>query len=144
VLISNGERDLFEELDAATFDGGVILSDDSMLGYLATVYGPLLSLLGLGLICGGYFLRDNVSAPNVLAVGVGCCAVASASSKAASPVILLAPAAIGRASYEIYLLHPVILFLAAPVLRGKSMLGGWLLVCCDHERGRLRRSPGRF
>jgi hypothetical protein len=41
VLISKGERDVLRELNAATFDGGVILSDDSTLGYLATVYTPL-------------------------------------------------------------------------------------------------------
>jgi hypothetical protein len=41
VLISKSEQEVLHELNAATFDGGVILSEDSMLGYLATVYTPL-------------------------------------------------------------------------------------------------------
>jgi hypothetical protein len=41
VLISKTEREVFDKLNAATFDGGLVLSNDPMFGYLATAYTPL-------------------------------------------------------------------------------------------------------
>jgi peptidoglycan/LPS O-acetylase OafA/YrhL len=86
----------------------------------------LLATAGATAMLVGYFYPDNVNAPNLLAGGAGAFILGSAKGDFFSSAIWRIPALLGRASYEIYLLHMPVFYLIGPYLRGFSTLGGWL------------------
>jgi peptidoglycan/LPS O-acetylase OafA/YrhL len=86
----------------------------------------ILALAGAIAILVGYFYPDNVNAPNLLAGGAGAFILGSAKGNLFASDIWRIPAQIGKASYEIYLLHMPVFYFIGPYLRGFSALGGWL------------------
>ena len=85
----------------------------------------IIALAGAIAILVGYFYPDNINAPNLLAGGAGAFILGSAKGDLFPSAIWRIPAQLGKASYEIYLLHMPVFYLIGPYLKGLSALGGW-------------------
>jgi len=94
---------------------------------LKPVHSARLAISGLGFLALSFLLPAATPVEDLLAIGAACCASACVCSTRVWPRLVNFPAAIGQASYEIYLLHPAVLFAAAPILQGRSLARGWFL-----------------
>lgn len=101
-----------------------LLSDKLQIGSGLRV---VLAACGATIVGLTYFSTDLLLAPTILALGAASIIVGVQRPNTFASKLWLPLARIGELSYGIYLLHPVVLFFAAPLLRGSDFIGGYLL-----------------
>ena len=87
----------------------------------------MIASTGAAIAVSAYFSTDLVITPTILAIGAGSIIFGVQRPHAFSAKFWLPFARIGELSYGIYLLHPLVLYVIAPLLRGSNFVGGYLL-----------------
>jgi peptidoglycan/LPS O-acetylase OafA/YrhL len=87
----------------------------------------LMMVNGLAICAVGYFSANLVVTPTIIALGAALFILGVQHQGAFAAWFWRPVARIGELSYGIYLLHPAVLYLTAPLLRGTDLLVGYVV-----------------